>query len=130
MSFCGFAHLWQQLFSSHLVISHVIHQPTMESLNKWSGPVSSVYLCLCYFFPHIFTCILFTESTNSEMRKPQIFKEFNQLCADHDISTGGLMMNLVSNFECLFQFFSLTLKSDLKEVQFNQKSFLLIWASL
>jgi hypothetical protein len=27
------------------------------------------------------------------------------LCADHVISTGRQMTNLVSNFECLFRFF-------------------------
>ena len=42
------------------------------------------------------------------------------LCADHVISTGRQMTNLVSNFECLFWFFfQPTLKSDLKEVQFT-----------
>ena len=40
--------------------------------------------------------------------------------ADHVISIGCQMMNLVSIFECLFEFFELTLKSDLKEVQFTQ----------
>ena len=43
------------------------------------------------------------------------------LCAEYDILTGHRMMNLASNVECLFSiFFQPTLKSDLKEVQFNQ----------
>ena len=43
------------------------------------------------------------------------------LCMDHAISTGRQMMNVVSNFECLFSFFfQPTLKSDLKEAQFTQ----------
>ena len=40
--------------------------------------------------------------------------------ADHVISIGCQMTNLLLNIECLFWFFlQLTLKSDLKEVQFN-----------
>ena len=46
---------------------------------------------------------------------------FRHLYADHVISTGHRMTNLVLNFECLFSFFfQPTLKSDLKEAQFNQ----------
>ena len=42
------------------------------------------------------------------------------LCADHVISTGCRMTNLVLNFECfVLIFFQPTLKSDLKEVQFT-----------
>ena len=41
------------------------------------------------------------------------------LCSDHVISTGGWMMSLVLNFECLFWFCQPTLKSDLTEVLFT-----------
>ena len=46
--------------------------------------------------------------------------------ADHVISTGHQMMNLVSSFECLFDFFQPTLKSDVKEVQLTQNIFFII----
>ena len=52
------------------------------------------------------------------------------LCADHVISKGRRMTNLVSNFECLFWFFQQTLKWDLKEVQFTKKSSLLSQGTL
>jgi hypothetical protein len=45
---CKFAYHKQQLFPSQLEINHVIHQPTAQSLNKWSGsewPMAFSLLC-------------------------------------------------------------------------------------
>ena len=47
-------------------------------------------------------------NTTSQIIWPHCSKSY--LCADHVILTGRRMMNLVSNFECLFDFFSADIK--------------------
>ena len=78
----------------------------------WDKTQSSPYVLLGLFSSK--GCI----STTSAI---MFFWCFFPKCADHIISTGCRMSKLVSNFECLFRyFFQLTLKSNLKEVQFTQ----------
>ena len=87
-----------------------------QLLKRHSKPLASINKCVRKSMKLVVTIRL-----SGLKRKLKILESMCSVSYVRVISTGPYDENLVPNFECLFCFvFQLTLKSDLKEVQFTQ----------